>query len=323
MKKCLIAMGELIIDKIKLISVKYPVDEYQSYPGGAPANVAYCVAKLGGSSLYLSQVGDDQEGHFLVDTMKTAPMDVQHIRFSKDYTTSIAYVHVLEHGEREFTFKREHAADLYYQAEDIDEKIFENASILHFGSVNLVPSPAKIAHMKAIELAQKNQMMISFDPNLRLSLWKNQDDLINTVQAFIPLVHLLKVSSEELLLLSNETDENLAVKSLFQGSVQWIIVTKGSLGATLYSKFDSISVPASSTKAIDTTGAGDAFMGGFLYRMLQREHYPLKARNYEDDLIFAACVASIVVERVGAMLAMPMLAEVKKRSEDCASLLIR
>jgi len=308
----LISIGELLIDFVgtKGIGVNEPF-LYEKHPGGAPANVAYCVAKLGAQSVLLTKLGQDDFGDYLVEVLKTGGVDVRSIKRTTEGNTSLAFVTVHEDGERDFTFVRNPAADLLLDKKDIDPNLFKKYDFFHFGSVNLLPSPSKKAHLFAIKLARKNRVTISFDPNLRFNLWPNQALLKKTVLEFIPLAELIKVSSEELTFLTDDPDEASAVKKLFIGFVRFVAVTKGKDGVTFYTKRGSISIPASTTRVVDTTGAGDAFLGGLLFRLMKKSNLSDDAEVYRDDLIFANKVAGYVVARKGAMSAMPSMADLK------------
>lgn len=313
MERRLIAMGELLVDLIQTESIK-PSDGpiYQAHAGGAPANVAYCVAKLGGKSLMLSKVGMDPFGDFLLRELGQGPVDTSHILRSEHLKTSLALVALGANGEREFQFYRDHAADLDFDAADLDPSVFRHHDFFHFGSVNLSTPQSLAAHLEAIRLSRLAGMTVSFDPNLRFNLWDDRLRLINTVLEFIPMADIIKLSETELSALTGNIGEKTAVKKLFTGFVKLIIVTKGDKGVSLYSDTSQIDVDAAKVTAIDTTGAGDAFMGAFIFRMMQRQTLSRQVLDYLPDLIFAGKVAGYVVQRHGAISAMPTLNDLEK-----------
>ncbi len=308
----LIAIGELLIDFVgtKAIGMNQPY-LYEKHPGGAPANVAYCVAKLGAPSVMVTKLGQDDFGDYLEAVLKKGGVNVSQIKRSQEGNTSLAFVTVHEDGEREFSFVRKNAADLKLVKKDIDPTLFKKYDFLHFGSVNLISTSSKKAHLHAIKLARKNRVTISFDPNLRFNLWPDQALLKKTVLEFIPLAELIKVSLEELTFLTDDQNEETAVKKLFVGFVRFIAVTKGKDGVTFYTKRGSITVPATQTRAVDTTGAGDAFLGGLLFRLMKKTTLADDAEVYREDLVFANKVAGYVVSRKGAMSAMPSLSDIQ------------
>jgi len=313
MERRLIAMGELLVDLIQTDGIKQsegPI--FQAHAGGAPANVAYCVSKLGGKSLMLSKVGMDPFGDFLLRELEKGSVDTTHILRSRRLKTGLALVSLGENGEREFQFYRDHAADLDFDAADLDPSVFRQHDFFHFGSVNLTTPQSQAAHLEALRLSRKAGMTVSFDPNLRPNLWDDRDRLIKTVLDFIPLADIIKLSESELSALTGNNDEKTAIKMLFSGFLKLIIVTKGHKGVSLYSNTAQVEVEAAKITAVDTTGAGDAFMGAFIFRMMQKPTLSHQVLDYLPDLIFASKVAGYVVQRHGAISAMPSLHDLEK-----------
>ncbi len=254
----LYCLGEMLIDFIPIST-----SEYVRHFGGAPANVALGVSRLGGDSQFIGQVGNDAFGQFLIDTLKQSNVDVSTVKTSKDKNTPLAMISLSEDGERSFSFYRDNTADLAYDPAHIDAITFDLQPMLHFCSVSLVPSQVKDAHDRAIKRIKDEKGFISFDPNLRFNLWSSEALLKDTVLAYIPGVDLLKVSEEELTFLTGETDEQTAIDQL-KHHVNVILVSKGSKGCTVYTPTSIINHQGFKVKAIDTTGAGDAFIAATL-----------------------------------------------------------
>ena len=304
----LISMGELLIDFIphqKNVSLK-EVHTFTKMAGGAPANVAACYAKLSGKSYFLGQVGDDAFGRFLEQSLINASVDTRYLSFTHLAKTALAFVALDESGERDFMFYRDPSADQLFQSKLIPKDIF-NHSILHFGSLGLKDYPLKDAHIEAIRQAKRAHAFISFDPNLRLSLWENHEELRHKVMSFIPEVDLLKLSLDELIFLTQTHQIDRAISMVFKGSVQMVLLTKGNQGASLYLKGQSYHVDAFKVEAVDTTGAGDAFLGGFLYQYALHENRTI---DYPYVLKFAAATAAIIVTKYGAIPSLPTIHEV-------------
>lgn len=310
----LIAIGEILIDftasergKIKDVS------HFIKNPGGAPANVAAQAAQLGCKAKVVSKLGVDGFGDFLVETLQRLNVDTSSIFRTKEYNTALAFVSLDETGERDFTFYRYPSADLYLSPNEIEESWFNPGDILHFCSVDLVDYPVKKSHDVMIEYARKHRCIISFDPNLRFSLWADHQALKQTVWEYIPYAHILKLSEDELSFLSGCDDEEMALKKFFIGSVSLILLTRGDKGATLFTHDKRIDCEGIPVQVIDTTGAGDSFIGSFLSRVLMKQiSLETLDKNHLDktDLAFACKAASIVVTRLGAMNSMPSLGEV-------------
>ncbi|MFF2177649.1 carbohydrate kinase [Lysinibacillus sp. NPDC058147] len=269
----LYSIGELLIDftPTEQNASLATVEQFTKNAGGAPANVAAVCAKLGQQAALITQVGLDAFGDFLVETLKKTNVDTNYIVQTVEGETSLAFVSLTSDGGRDFLFYRRHAADLLYSKEQLPPNLLTDKDILHFCSVNLVESPMKHAHMALIEQAHQAGCLVSFDPNVRLPLWNDEKACHQTILEFLPKAHIVKLSEEELFFLTAIEDEEKAVHSLFQGKVQVIIITRGAEGACLYTQKLHVKVPADKVHAIDTTGAGDAFIGALLATLLRKQ----------------------------------------------------
>ena len=268
MKK-LVAIGEALIDFIpteKGCSLG-EVDTFHPVTGGAPANVCGAYTKLGGTSEMITQLGNDAFGDKIEKDLKGFGIQTEHIIRTDEANTCLAFVSLMEDGNREFSFYRKPSADMLLQKQDINEKWFENSFALHFCSVSLGEYPMKYAHKTAIEYAKKAGAIISFDPNIRLPLWNDHKALKNTVLEFLPYADILKISDEESEFITGYQTIEQAKEILFQGNVKVIIFTKGAEGAEVYTNHMKATSEGKKVKALDTTGAGDAFIGSFLYQL--------------------------------------------------------
>lgn len=291
------------------------VSTFDRAPGGAPANVAAAAACLGLESVFIGKLGNDAFGDFLVETLKMKGVNVSYIKRTDEANTALAFVSLREDGERDFSFYRNPSADMLLRADEIEQAWFENGDILHFCSVDLIDAPVKGAHLKAIEYTEMNGGLISFDPNIRLSLWPDQRQLRQTINEFIPRADLLKVSHDEYEFITGLADEEEAVKKMFQGKVKLIIVTKGPGGASAYFKdMCRVNVPGFKVDTVDSTGAGDAFIGAFIYYILQ-ENFDLEdltTAGLEEAIRFANAAGALTASRRGAISSLPVLEEVEQ-----------
>ena len=224
----LFTIGEALIDFIpteKGLSLN-DVTFFKKAPGGAPANVASAVAKLGGDSAFIGKVGTDPFGDFLVAILNVVGVDTEYIKRTSKTNTALAFVSLKQDGDREFLFYRNPGADMLLNEDEIGANWFCRDDILHFCSVGLVEAPAKYAHKKAIELMKIKEGLISFDPNVRLPLWNDTEKCRDTIREFIPLANILKINDEEIKFITGISDENEAISSLFIGDVELIIYTK-------------------------------------------------------------------------------------------------
>lgn len=308
----LYCIGEALIDFIALQKgeqLKH-VSTFEKVPGGAPANVAVAVAKYGGKSSLITKLGNDAFGDFLIDTLKHNDVEVDKIFRTNEANTGLAFVSVKEDGERDFAFYRNPSADLLLTDHDIQSDWFSTGDILHFGSVDLVESPMKYAHGKAIEAVKSRGGIISFDPNIRLPLWNSPAACRDTVLAFLPLAHIVKVSDEELEFITGISDITEAIQSLFVGDVQAVLYTQGAKGAELYTKEGMYKCSGFKVTVADTTGAGDAFMGGFLYKLLEKDVQvtnlvQLLNVHHKEILEFSNASGALTASVKGAIPAIP------------------
>jgi fructokinase len=318
----LFTIGEILIDFIALEkgTALKDVVSFKKVPGGAPANVAVAVAKLGGSAAMMTQLGQDAFGDYLIEMLKENDVNTTYITQTTAANTGLAFVSVQENGARDFSFYRHPSADLLLDKSQIKNEWFKENDYLHFGSVGLVESPMKEAHRQAIEYVKEKDGIISFDPNVRLSLWDNQDHCRQAIAEFLPYADILKISDEELAFITGIKEESVALESLFMGDVKIILYTKGSKGATILTKSSSMSHEGYQIKVEDTTGAGDAFMGGFLScllgeKVIQDNLISFIEANGNELLAFANGTAALTTMKRGAIDALPTREEVKQLIE--------
>ncbi|RTE09156.1 PfkB family carbohydrate kinase [Paenibacillus whitsoniae] len=313
-------IGEALIDFIPNetgIELK-DVSGFQKAAGGAPANVACTVAKLGGKSAFIGKLGQDAFGDFLIETMTSVGVETGYVCRTDKANTALAFVSLKADGNRDFSFYRKPSADMLLAQEDIEEQWFQAGDILHLCSVDLIEAPVKYAHMKAIQAVQENGGIVSFDPNVRLPLWNSEVECRRTIQQFIPFSHILKISEEELLFITGIEDVEEAVTSLFTGHVEHILFTKGAEGAVWYTKTDRVSVAGYRVQAVDTTGAGDSFIGAVLFQ-LSKENSKIDEITHEQIkkfLSFANSAAAITTTRYGAIPSLPSIEEVSQFLSD-------
>ena len=316
MKK-VIAIGEALIDFIPHEKGRAlnNVENFLRVPGGAPLNVAAAVAKLGGKSQMLTKLGQDGFGDAILNEVKPLGVDVSRISRTKEANTALAFVSLREDGERDFSFYRNPSADMLLSAEEICSEDFNERDILHFCSVSLIDAPIKEAHRRAIEISKEKGCLISFDPNVRLPLWKQPEDCRKAILEFLPLSNIVKISDEELEFITGIKDEKEALDSLLTGDVKVIIYTKGTNGAEFITKERVIFSPSFKVSAQDTTGAGDSFIGSLLYQVAEGEYsleelVTLSEEKVQEILTFSNATAALTVCKKGAIGALPLKEEV-------------
>lgn len=313
----LFSIGEALIDFIpEQINRRIAdVEGFRPAVGGAPANVCGAFVKLGGQAEMITQLGDDPFGDKIMEEFARHGIGSSYVKRTLEANTALAFVALQADGNREFSFYRKPSADMLMGPENIQKEWFENEFALHFCSVSLGEYPMKYAHKKAIEAALEADLIISFDPNLRKPLWNDDEALYRTVHEFIPSAHILKISDEELEFLTGKTRIEEAKDQLFIGNVEMVIYTKGADGAECYTKTAQASVASEKVKAIDTTGAGDAFIGSFLYKLhengVNKDNISqLTEAQMEEYLAFANKFSGYSVQRPGAIPSYPTKDEI-------------
>ncbi|WP_043930260.1 aminoimidazole riboside kinase [Bacillus sp. EB01] len=305
-----ICLGEALIDFIPLDPDNLT---YQKAPGGAPANVSVGIAKLGGASTFLGKVGNDVLGHFLFETLTEYGVNTESMLFTEEARTGVTFVTLEPSGERDFSFYINPSADRLLKEEELDRKLFEKNKILHFGSISLISEPARSATLKALEMAKIKEMLISYDPNLRLGLWDSPEHARETILAAVPYADILKVSEEELEFLTGAGNLEEGIAQI--PDLPLIVVTLGEKGSIYCFKNQIGRVTALESKVVDTTGAGDAFVSGILYSINESEKNlaDFTDKEIREVLEFASVSGGLATTKKGAMTGLPNLQEIKNR----------
>ena len=313
MKYDAVALGELLIDFTEsgLSPQNNPL--FEANPGGAPGNVLAMLAKLGKKTAFIGKVGDDMFGRMLSDTLTAAGIDTSGVVSDDEVNTTLAFVKNADDGDREFSFYRKPGADTMLRAQDIQENLLDSCRVFHFGTLSLTHEPARSATYSAVEKAKSAGALISFDPNLRVPLWKNLDDARRQMEWGCAACDILKIADNEILFLTGETDLALAAAAVQKAypHISLLLLTKGKDGAECFFGGHHLSRPAFLQQdTVDTTGAGDTFMGCCLAFVLDYGFKGLNGKVLDEMLLFANAAASLVTTKKGAILAMPARADV-------------
>jgi len=260
--KTVYAIGEYIIDFLGDQSYNF-----KAQPGGAPANVAACVSLLGGQASLISSLGNDMFKDYLINIIKKVNVDSRHISIV-DKKNMLAFISLNKDKDRTFDFFQTDTANLYLDLPYISKINFKD-DILHFCTVSLQNENNIKAHIEAINSIKSNKGIVSLDPNLRFNLWEDNNELKSVTLNFLKFANILKLSSEELYYLTDIKNEKDAVEKLWHDDLVVLWVTKGKDGATLYTKEKHVDVSGVKVSVVDTTGAGDAFIGSVLYKIQQ------------------------------------------------------
>lgn len=307
------AIGEILIDLTQTGVNAAGVPQFSANPGGAPANVAVAAARLGAKSAFWGKVGDDGFGNYLRKVLTDNGVDASGLRTGSQPTT-MAVVSVDEAGERSFRFLR--GADRDICPEEVDEDRVLRSKILHFGSVSLTAGMSRSATIFAARTAHKNGGLVSYDPNYRPALWRSEAEAAEWMRVPLPLVDVIKLSEEELPLLTGSSDLEEGSRLLAEQGISLVLVTLGGAGSFCRWQGECFTVPGVSVKVTDTNGAGDTFLGAVLSRLSRRGERPLEGltgAELRDILDFANRAAALTCARSGAIPAMPLLDELSDK----------
>lgn len=279
--------------------------------GGAPANTACGLAKLGVSVSFMGKVGDDPFGHFLQKTLAENAVGTEALVLSKDFPTTLAFVSLTETGERDFVFYK----GAHDQINPSEVTLPKDLSLFHFGSLTQITESAKKTTESLLRQAKKQRTIISYDPNIRESLW---GDLMRAREVILETakhVDILKLNEEEALLLSDTKNIEAASNRLYTKNLDALFITLGSKGCYYKTKnYEGLVSSGLSVNAIDTTGAGDAFNAGYIYARLaeKRIFSDMDQETLEKRLKQANIIAALTTTKKGAITAFPTQKELQK-----------
>lgn len=323
-----VAIGELLVDFVSTqagVSVK-DAPAFVKAPGGAPANVAVGVRRLGGTSAFIGKVGDDPFGNFLVETLDREGVVTSGIKRDALARTALAFVSLDDNGERSFAFFRNPSADMLLRADEINHSLISVCGVLQHGSISLIQEPSRSATLCAIRTAKESGALICYDPNLRLPLWPNDDEARKAIISAMPTADLVKIADDELLFITDTSSvsEALSVLRTAMGRPRPVVVTMGARGCLLNIGDINVEVEGFEVDAIDTTGAGDSFVSALLIGLMHAvrtcgdtsdRELPLKAiavADWKAILTFANAAAALCTLGKGAIPSLPALQDVMR-----------
>lgn len=309
-----VTLGELLIDFT-------PAGEqdgrrlFMCNAGGAVANVAAAISGFGVSASFMGMVGRDAFGEYLAGVLRDRGVDVSGLAVSDEYPTTLAFVHLSDGGERDFSFYRKPGADIMYTPEHINRDIVAGAKVFHFGSLSLTDEPARSATFEALALARQSGAVISYDPNYRAPLWKSPRQAREMIEKGMEYADILKISGDEAAFLFGDRACEDTAKMLTDRDIKLGLITLGSEGALYANAQGTGRAKGFKADAIDTTGAGDCFMAGVLSRFIRcgKTVDDLALCDIAEFTDFACAAASICVEGRGGISSMPGLAETQRR----------
>lgn len=306
-----VALGELLIDFTEngISSQGNPI--FEANPGGAPCNVLAMLQKLGKKTAFIGKVGSDMFGSQLTETVKAAGIDVTGLVSDKSVSTTMAFVHTLPDGDREFSFVRDPGADMMLRKDEIDVDIVSSAKIFHFGTLSSTHEGVREATRYAIDIAKESGALISFDPNLRPPLWDSLDNAKKEIEYGLSKCDILKISDNEIEFMTGSTDYDKAVRELMEKyNIKLAFATLGKNGSRAYYGDMQAEFGGFDVDTIETTGAGDTFCGSALNFILEHDINALTENDLKELLAFANAAAAIITTRRGALKVMPEKKEI-------------
>ena len=309
------ALGEILIDFTPCGKSAAGQRVFEQNPGGAPANVLTCLSKCGKKTAFIGKVGKDMHGAFLKSVLEENDICTDGLLEDENVFTTLAFVALSDSGERSFSFARKPGADTCLTKEEIRKDLIANSKVFHIGSLSLTSEPVKSATFYALELAKEYGCIISYDPNYRAPLWDSREKAIEGMRSVLSYVDVMKISDEETELLTGISETEMAAKKLIENGISIVAVTLGADGALICTKEGCEHVKGYQVQMVDTTGAGDSFWGGFLTQLLDSGKMPweVSLKEAAEFADYGNAVASLCVEKRGAIPAMPTKAEVEKR----------
>uniref|UniRef100_A0A2P2JXS2 fructokinase n=1 Tax=Rhizophora mucronata TaxID=61149 RepID=A0A2P2JXS2_RHIMU len=304
-----VCFGEMLIDFVPTVGGLSLADApaFKKAPGGAPANVAVGIARLGGSTAFVGKVGEDEFGYMLADILKENNVNNEGMRFDPGARTALAFVTLRSDGEREFMFYRNPSADMLLQETELDFDLIRKAKIFHYGSISLITEPCKSAHIAAAKAAKSAGVILSYDPNLRLPLWPSAESAREGILGIWDIADIIKISEEEISFLTKGEDpfDDAVVRKLFHPNLKLLLVTEGCNGCRYYTKEFNGRVQGLKVDAVDSTGAGDAFVAGILSHLAKDASLIQNEERLRDALKFANACGALTVKERGAIPALP------------------
>lgn len=304
----ILSMGELLIDFTPVGQTEDGRLLFARNPGGAPANVAVQAKRAGVSAGFLGRVGKDMFGDFLVSTLKDCGVETQGLSQDPDYATTLAFVQLNDQGDRDFSFYRNPGADTRLSFEGTDLSLVNNCKLLCFGSLLMTAEPSRSAVEQLVDYARKQGKITAYDPNWRPPLWKGREEEgVARMKSLIPKADIMKVSDEELALLTGKDSVEEGAWALLEQGVSLVVVTMGPKGCRAYTPGNTLEKNTYDTHVKDTTGSGDSFFGALLAKIVLSGKRPAQLSQEElaDFVDFANAAGAVCATKTGAIPALP------------------
>ena len=310
-----ISFGELLVDMVSDADVPLgQAPRFLKAPGGAPANVAIGLQRLGVASAFVGQVGDDPFGDWLCEIVKSEGVDTTHLSQTASARTTIAFVATRADGKKDICFYRNPGADMLLEEEAINAELFDDARLFHCGSLSLSENPCRDAQFKAVRLAREAGVLVSYDPNWRPSIWSDHNAAHYLIWQMMELADIVKVAEEEWEFVTGTNDLEIGAQKIRDVGPKLVVVTRGENGAFFSAGSTHGFIEGTAVEVVDTLGAGDSFMAGLLSQLLEYSSLEaaLDVSHLKKALRFANACGALATTKSGAIPALPTRREVEQ-----------
>ena len=309
-----LCIGELLIDFVSTTpDVTLPeAPGFVKAPGGAPANVAVGLAKLGIDAGFIGKVGTDAFGDFLREVLQQHSVDTEYLIADETSRTTLAFVATRSDGIKDITFYRHPGADIQLTPDEIDIGYVQSVELFHYGSVSLSHSPSREATLHAIRSAKAGGARLSYDPNLRLMLWDDADNAKRWIWEVMPYADVVKISEEEWEFITGEVDWNRGIERILGLGVQLLVVTLGERGCYYTTGNEIGFVDSFIVNVVDTLGAGDAFVAAMLSQLMPHPDMTALQKVQLDAIMrYANAAGALATQKVGVIPSLPTHSEIE------------
>ena len=310
-----LCIGELLIDFVSTTPdvTLAEAPGFVKAPGGAPANVAVGLAKLGVDAGFIGKVGADAFGDFLREVLQQNSVDTAYLIAGETSRTTLAFVATRSDGMKDITFYRHPGADIQLSPDEIDIGYIQSAELFHYGSVSLSHSPSREATLHAIRSAKAGKARLSYDPNLRLMLWDDADAAKYWIWEVMHYADVVKISEEEWEFVTGDADLEQGIERILGLGVKLLVVTLGERGCYYTNGFADGFVDGFTVDVVDTLGAGDAFVAAMLAQLRQyMDLTALEQKQLDPIMRYANAAGALATEKVGVIPSLPTPSEIER-----------
>lgn len=302
----LVSVGTVLVDFTPIRNNKTNKEILVQNVGGAAANITVAMSRLGMKSAFIGKTGDDRFGHFSKSELEKENVDVSNLIFDSKHQTALSFINPLMKRGEKYTFYRHDSADIYLKEKEINKKLIDECKAFHFCSPSLIHEPSCEAIVSAVKYAKQKGKIITYDPNYRPSLWKSSEDAFEKLNFLVKYCDIIKFSDDEFRFMTNSDNLIRGIANLFKIGVKIILISQGANGCIIASRKGIHQIPAHDTAIVDTTGSGDAFFAGFIYKILSEGKNP---EEYSDSELcefaeFANAAGALCATDFGAVSAM-------------------